>query len=398
MSGENFIIDGKKDLKIVKTLFYYYAFICFGMFSGLIGPSMPYLSELVNTNLDKISFILIAKPAGTFIGTALTGYFYDNYKGHIIFSLSLLILGVGMLLVPNSSSLRILLLLFLIMGIAEGFGHVGGNTLLIWNYNQKTGGLINGLHSCHGLGAFLSPFLLGIFLSNNINQKWTFWIVTLLVLPVFLFINFLESPKNSLIEVEKNNIKKENSYKLIALFFMFLFIVVGFEISFGSWIYTYATTKKLLIDNQAAYLTSTFFGTMTIGRIIIIPFTKKVSFEKIVFFSLLISIVFLGLVLVFPESSMFLWIVTIIVGLSISTLFPATLSLAENKLNISGKLTSLFLIGATLGAMILPWTIGQLIHFVDMKIFIYAIVAILFNGLLLFLVLNSESRRSGKKS
>ena len=94
--------------------------------------------------------------------------------------------------------------------------------------------------------------------------------------------------------------------------------------------------------------------------------------------------------LIFPESSMFLWVVTIVVGLSISTLFPATLSLAENNLNISGKLTSLFLIGATLGAMILPWTIGQLIHFIDIKSFIYAIVAILFSGLFLFLVLNNN--------
>ena len=351
---------------------------------------MPYLSNLVNTNLDKISLILIAKPAGMFIGTVLTGYFYDSYKGHIIFSFSLLTLGIGMLLVPNSSSLNILLFLFLIMGTAEGFGHVGGNTLLIWNYNQKSGGLINFLHSCHGLGAFLSPFLLGIFLSNNINQKWIFWIVYLLILPVFIFINFLKSPKNNSTGNENENINKENDFKLISLFFMFSFIVVGAEISFGSWIYTYAITKNILMDNQAAYLTSIFFGTMTIGRIIIVPFTKRISFEKIVFFSLLISIISLGSMLIFPESSMFLWIVTIVVGLSISTLFPATLSLAENNLNISGKLTSLFLIGATLGAMILPWTIGQLIHFIDIKSFIYAIIAILFSGLFLFSVLNDN--------
>ena len=82
MSEETLIIDEKKCLKILKTFSYYFAFICLGMFSGLIGPSMPYLSKLVNTNLDKISLILIAKPAGMFIGTVLTGYFYDSWSDY----------------------------------------------------------------------------------------------------------------------------------------------------------------------------------------------------------------------------------------------------------------------------------------------------------------------------
>lgn len=47
-------------------------------------------------------------------------------------------------------------------------------------------------------------------------------------------------------------------------------------------------------------------------------------------------------------------------GLSLATVFPTVITWAERRITVSGLVTSIFLVGASLGAMFLPWLIGQL--------------------------------------
>lgn len=43
-----------------------------------------------------------------------------------------------------------------------------------------------------------------------------------------------------------------------------------------------------------------------------------------------------------------------------TSVFPTVLTLAERRRAITGKVTSVFFVGASLGGMTLPWLIGQL--------------------------------------
>ena len=43
-----------------------------------------------------------------------------------------------------------------------------------------------------------------------------------------------------------------------------------------------------------------------------------------------------------------------------ASVFPTTFSLAERRMTITGRITSYFFVGVTLGAMTVPWLIGQL--------------------------------------
>ena len=50
---------------------------------------------------------------------------------------------------------------------------------------------------------------------------------------------------------------------------------------------------------------------------------------------------------------------TIIMGASVATLFPVTLSFASEVIPVTGKFTSLVFVGASTGGMLVPWLIGQ---------------------------------------
>jgi fucose permease len=43
-----------------------------------------------------------------------------------------------------------------------------------------------------------------------------------------------------------------------------------------------------------------------------------------------------------------------------ASIFPTVLVWAERRMSMTGTVTSMFLVGASLGAMFLPWLIGQL--------------------------------------
>jgi FHS family Na+ dependent glucose MFS transporter 1 len=67
----------------------------------------------------------------------------------------------------------------------------------------------------------------------------------------------------------------------------------------------------------------------------------------------------LGLIFLWPENEMVLWLGSFGFGLSIAPIFPTMLTFAGHHMAITGRVTSLFFVGATVGGMMLPWIIGQ---------------------------------------
>jgi FHS family Na+ dependent glucose MFS transporter 1 len=69
----------------------------------------------------------------------------------------------------------------------------------------------------------------------------------------------------------------------------------------------------------------------------------------------------LGAIFLWPESLPVVWVGTFTFGLSMASIFPTTFSLAERRMEVTGRITSVFIVGGGLGAMSLPWVIGQVL-------------------------------------
>jgi fucose permease len=66
-------------------------------------------------------------------------------------------------------------------------------------------------------------------------------------------------------------------------------------------------------------------------------------------------------IIFFSSSEGFLWLGTIGTGLFMASTFPSLLNDAQSRMHMSGKITSIFFVGSSLGSMVLPWLMGQLI-------------------------------------
>ncbi|WP_420631032.1 MFS transporter [Candidatus Leptofilum sp.] len=383
-----------------KVTAYFFAFIALGMASAALGPTLPGLAEQTSTQLSGISFLFATRSLGFLAGSILAGRIYDRLPGHPILMVLLVSLGISLLLVPLIPQLWLLTILMFLAGTVESGIDVGGNTLMVWRFGEKVGPYMNSLHFFFGVGAFLSPIIIAqTMLVTEGSIRLGYWVLAIMVLPaLLLFIRFPSPPirtRDTAVQGQITNLP------IIALVAAFMFLYVGAEVAYGGWVYTYAITLDLSTETAAAYLTSFFWGALTVGRLISIPLTAKFHPKTMLGGALAGCVASMLILLTWRSSTAVLWAGTIGLGLSMSVIFPTTLSWAEHTLSLSGKMTSYFFVGASLGAMSIPWLIGQLFESVGARvtmvtIFVTVLLAVAIFGLLVWQARLHQEAKSTK--
>jgi FHS family Na+ dependent glucose MFS transporter 1 len=365
--------------RLSKTLAYYISYIALGFVIGVIGPTLPGLAEQTGTRLSEISFLFTAHSLGYLFGSLLSGYLYDRTKGHPIIAASLLIMSGVLLLVPFIAWLWVLAALLFILGISEGWLDVGGNTLLIWVHGERVGPFMNGLHFFFGLGAFLSPIVVARAVASSGGIDWAYWVLAMAVFPISLLFIVFKSPE--IRRPVRAHESRGANVVMVLLISLFFFLHVGSELSFGGWIYSYALLTGIARKAGAAYLTSTFWGALTLGRLLGIPVSTRLKPGTMLFTDITGCLVACGIILVWRESLPAVVVGTAVMGLSIASLFPTSINFAERSMDVTGKITSFFLVGSSVGSMFFPWLIGQFFESFGPHIMVIVILAALSTAL-----------------
>jgi len=347
-----------KSTKLIATVAYYLSFMVMGATTAASGPSLPTLADHTSSGLDRISLIFVFGSLGYLIGSYFGGRAYDRIPGHKLMSGVLLVMGVASALIPIANTLPALLLFMFVSGLATGVLDVGCNTLLLWTHGEKAGPFLNGLHFFFGVGSFTAPLLLAKVLLTTGSINWMYWFFAITCLPIAIWLWFLAEPSHQMHSDEKKN----TPLPLIpVLFCVLLFLLyVGLELGFGNWVYTYALTLSLGTTITAAYLTSAFWGSFTLGRLLGVWVSTRTRSQTILIMDLIGCAISTILIMVWKDSILILWIGTIGLGISMASIFPTIFMLAGERMQITGTITGWFLVGSGAGSMFLPWLIGQI--------------------------------------
>lgn len=340
-----------------QTIGYFLAFVALGLTTAALGPALPYLAEYTGSELSQISILFTTKAAGYLIGSIIGGRFYDRLPGHKVMFVGLAGMIVTIALTPIIPLLWLLGSILFLLGAMEGCVDVGGNTLLVWVHRSEVGPFMNALHLFFGVGTFLAPIILAQSVLHSESIAPGYWLIGFFILPLAVWLLRLPSPSKPAQEEGKEG---RSNVLLLAMMVAFFFLYVGAEVGYGGWVYTYARELGLANEASAAYLTSTFWGAFTLGRVFSIPIAARTRPRWILTSDLAGSLLGLGVIILFPNSAVALWGGTIILGLSMASVFPTMISFAERRMTLTGTITSWFFVGASLGSMFLPWVVGQL--------------------------------------
>jgi FHS family Na+ dependent glucose MFS transporter 1 len=345
----------------------------------------------VGVSLAAISSIFSSHRFGYLVGSLFGGKLFDRLDGNRFLAVLALLMAAGAVLIPIARVIWLLLALCFVTGCMGGAIDVGGNILLVWMAPKRLGSLMSILHLFFGVGAFLSPLFISqaILLAGDIN--WGYWALSLLIFPVGIAFLWLPSPRPK----AENDRPRETfrAYLLPIVIAIFLALYVGAEVGFGGWIYTYTLKKGLANQVHAGYLTSAFWAAYTGGRLVSALLALRLDPRSILGGSLAGSLVSLLIISLFQTSLIAVWCGAIGFGLFMGPIFPAAITFASRIMRLTGAITGLFLVGASMGSISLPWIIGQLFERMGPVVVVASIAAYVLVATLLFIGLAAKTSR-----
>lgn len=272
----------------------------------------------------------------------------------------------------------------------------GGNVLILNTWGDQASPHMQALHFSFALGAFVSPIIAKLLFgdtssvsdrsvsqttasnvtsthlpffrgkSSTPTSMWAYVVIGAFILFVSLLFFILysrsstSSNKASLAPGKPPFFAKHHT-ALILLLALFFFFYVGAEVAYGSFIFTYAKEYAGLEEPQAAELNSLFWGSFATCRGAAIFFAACVYPGTLILFSLVGSVIASLSLVLFNQNHVMLWICTAVYGASMAATFPSGISWVEQYTTVSGKSAATFVIGAALGEMVLPVSLGFLL-------------------------------------
>ena len=353
-----------------------------GMVIAGIGPLLPGLGRKVGASPATMSYLFPARASGYILGAIVGGFLCDRVPGATVLGLASVFLGLASFAAALSSNFYLLCVMVGLVGTFAGIIDTALNTVLVWAWGADVATPMATMHFFFGVGAFVSPLFTALALEMfDGDVRPALYIQALFCLPAA--IGFLSTPSPSTPTDEETNtnngieaLATSNSDNIqlvadkaktgpavqisVAVFVsLFLLCAVGCEVGYGGWLSTYAISRYNKSETTGAIITSFYWGSLTFGRGVSIPLSQRVSPQVYLLLDLAIGLL-ASIILVSVPSEWGLWLGASLMGVSIATMFPSCVSLPPSMgLPVTGSLTSLFVVGSSVGELLIPFLLGQ---------------------------------------
>ncbi len=376
--------------KLQTTAAYYAAFAAMGISMASLGPTLPGLAEHTRSSLSAISILFTARALGSLAGSVFGGQVYDRLRGHPIMAVMIVSIAALTALTPIAPVLWLLTAVLFITGAVQGVLNIGGNALLVWLHGREVGPFMNGLHFCFGVGTFLTPIIIAQFVARQGGLLWTYLLLAALILPTAVLV-FLPSPPSP---VKAQNQSSARFDPLLVVLISLVFgCYSGASTAYGGWILSYVTRMNLASEVTGDYLTSLFWGALTLGRLAAIPLAMRFKPQHLLRADCAGALLSLLAMLLWPRSLAAVIFTSAALGFALASIYPTSMSYSGEIMMLSGKITGLFAIGNSAGSMLIPWIIGQLFERAGPQSMTTVLVVDMLIALFVLLALANRTKR-----
>ena len=354
----------------------YLAFIGIGSTEALLGSAWPTIQEEMGVPLSYAGMITILFGCGIITSSLMSARLTKRFGAVVVTTASVFLSATALLGFSFANSFWMLCLFALPLGLASGSIDATLNSYVALHYSSK---YMSWLHSFWGLGAVISPFIMGYALLSgmgwNSGYRYVFFIQLGVGLLLLLSMPLWKKQKTpETIEINKARTMrlfeilriKEVKYLLFAFF-----AYCAVEATSALWATSFLVRQRGVEPEVAAIYAALFFIGITVGRFISGFIADKLGDKNMIKMGVIIT--FLGIFAVWlPITSNWLALNgLVIIGLGCAPIFPAAIHATPA---IFGKERAQSIIGVQMasaytGTTLMPPLFGLIANYVDIRLF-----------------------------
>ncbi|XP_064483550.1 major facilitator superfamily domain-containing protein 4A-like [Ornithodoros turicata] len=427
-------------------------FWSFGMCVAFLGPTLLDLGCKTQTVFSTMSWVFFSQSLFILLGAAAAGaVLIQRLTANVTLLLGTTVMTVTMALIPLCRALVLLAVVLALMGFSMGAIDTVANVYMIRIYGRDVSPFLQALHFFYGIGAFVSPMIAQPFLLNEdcsafidngsepldtdfgpgalpaatleeaqrkTHIDYAFWIMALLMVPVVALAASLvikqlmrrvdvtdEANKScydsmdGAVSVASADTTVQSTTQIILVTLLtasIMFLYDGLQAAYGGYIYSYAVKGPARLPRRdAAYLNALFWGMFAAGRLVSIVLATRLSPSIMLLCNIIGCSIGVVLMLCVPWSKAVLILGTLLLGSFMSSVFPTALSLTEQRIHVTPKITSTLVFGAALGEMSMPVILGHEFHRAGAMAFLVTCLVLCLLSCVVYFILWLLGRRQG---
>ncbi|EJD07347.1 MFS general substrate transporter [Fomitiporia mediterranea MF3/22] len=288
-----------------------FAALCFTLFlagwdSGTAGPLIPRFQLFYNVNFTIVSLIFIMNCVGFLLGAATNVFLTERLGFGKVLVLGSLAQTVGYILMAPALPFSVFCIAFLINGWGISLQDAQSNSFVA-GLSENSSAKMGIMHALYGFGAVCSPFAATQFAQMPKHWSYHFIISTGIatINTIFLVLAFKgKTIDECFLEIgeaateqgtsDDSKYKQILTNKVVHLLAFWSLVYVGIEITIGGWTVSYLQ-KHRGGGPSSGYVSTGFFGGLTLGRVLLLQVNEKVGEHLIIYIYTLLA---LGLELV----------------------------------------------------------------------------------------------------
>jgi MFS transporter, FHS family, Na+ dependent glucose transporter 1 len=336
---------------------YLSSFVAMGVCTMLLGPSLESFRQVSGTAAADIGILFTASSIGYLLGVTASGQWVAQHSAHAALAMGIVMMASAAALLPSMQSLSAIFAFEILLGFGIGWIEIPANSGILWNHGG--GRAINALHACFAIGAVLAPIIVGRSIAWTHGLGAGYAIAACIAIIPLCLIARVASPRNP--HEDHGRGIPTGSRTLVIVGAVFFALYVGAEMTFAGWIYRYVETRGFANASDATVFGALFLAAFAVGRIVGIPIARHLSALQTLYLDHAIALAALAVLAIGRFSVVALVMGTVLFGVGIASMFASMLSLSNDHVAATGTVTSLYLIGSSVGTMTLPWATGRLL-------------------------------------
>lgn len=311
----------------VLMLITFLAFVSIGFPDAVLGVAWPSMRETFNRALPDLGFIVFSSGTGYFLSGIVAGQAIERLGVGRLLAISTTFVAVGLFGYALMPTFWPLLLAAFLIGLGSGAVDAGLNVYAAEHFSVT---VMNWLHAFFGIGAMVGPFIMaGVFAAGGTWRVGYVIVASTIAAMAVVFLLTLSQwsdgdSRTSEAAAARLSVGSVLRMPAVWLQIGIFFVMCGIEASAGNWTATILAGKFDATETTASLWGGIFWGSMAVGRIIMVPLSRDMNPAR------LVQICTWGLVagslLMTIDRLLMYQVGLVIFGLAMAPLFPTLMS------------------------------------------------------------------------